>query len=151
MTIYKEIKVSELEDQQALRDLMATYIDAVARDDGETWKNTWDENGCWMLMGNEVRGREAIAGLWQQLMAGFDFALLVPSTCRYDIEGDRARGFWYLQEFTRTTDGQASQLFSRYTDECIRTAEGWRYLSRGYDIIYQGPVDMSGELHRLQS
>ncbi len=143
--------MNELQDQQALRDLMAVYIDAVARADGETWKNTWDENGCWVLMGNEVQGRDVIYGLWQQLMGGFDFALLIPSTCHYVIDGDRATGFYYLQELTRNTDGEGSQLFSRYTDECIRTADGWRYRSRAYDIIYQGPAALTGELQRPTS
>ena len=140
--------MSTLEDQQALRDLMAVYIDAVARFDGEAWKETWAEDGSWILMGNEVQGRDVLYELWQQLMGGFDFALLIPTTCRYEIEGDRARGFYYLQELTRTADGQGSQLFSRYTDECVRTADGWRYQSRAYEIIYQGSADLPGELTR---
>ena len=92
---------SKVEDQLALQDLMARYVDAVNRRDAQAWAATWDDNGCWSLLGNEVSGKDNIVGLWQQMMAGFEFALMIPSSCLFDIDGDSASGHWYLQELAR--------------------------------------------------
>jgi ketosteroid isomerase-like protein len=136
--------MSTLEDKQALTDLMARYIDAVNRRSGEDWAATWAENGTWNLLGNEVTGRENILGMWQQMMAGFEFALMMPSSSLFKLEGDKASGHWYLQEFTRDQDGNAAAVLSRYRDTYSRVNGQWLYQSRHYDIIYYGPPDLSG-------
>ncbi len=136
--------MSRVEDELALRDLMATYVDAVYRNDGETWKSTWAEDSIWDLAGMEAIGRDNIFALWQQAMAGFEFALMVPSVSRFDIEGDRASGFWYLQEFTRGRDGTTGNVVSCYRDTCVRDNGRWLYETRRYSFIYNGPADLSG-------
>jgi len=87
-----------LEDDIALRNLMATYTDAVNRYDADQWISTWAEGASWNLLGNPVEGKDNILGLWRQMMSSFDFALMFPSSCQFDIQGDTASGHWYLHE-----------------------------------------------------
>ena len=141
--------MSQLEDEQALRDLMATYLDAVYRNDGEAWKATWAEDSEWNLLGNAVTGRDNIYAMWQGAMASFDFALMVPSISKFEIDGDTATGFWYLQEFTRDHDGNTSNIVSRYLDSYVRENGRWLYKTRVYNFIYNGPADLSGSYSPL--
>ena len=133
-----------MEDDLALRNLMARYVDAVHRRDPEAWAATWDENCSWNLMGTDVTGKANVVGLWQQMMAGFEFALMIPSSCLFTIEGDTACGHWYLQEQTRDKEGNSSAIFSRYLDTYVRRDGQWLYQSRHYAFIYHGPAELSG-------
>ncbi len=137
--------MSDQTTEQALEKLMARYVDAANRRDGDSWASTWAPDGCWNLMGMEVSGRDNILGLWQQVVAGFEFAILMPSSHAFDIQGDTATGHWYLQEFTRDLQGEKMCALSRYLDEYARVDGEWLYQSRRYDFIYRGPADLSGE------
>ncbi len=137
--------MNTLENEQALRNLMARYVDAANRRDGDAWAQTWTEDGCWDLVGMKVEGRENILGLWQQVVQGFEFAILMPSSCLFEINGDTATGHWYLQEYTRDLQGEKMAALSRYTDTYRKVDGQWLYQSRRYDFIYRGPGDLSGD------
>ncbi len=141
--------MSRIEDQLALQDLMARYVDAVNRVDGAAWAATWAEDGKWSLLGNEVAGRDSILAYWRQMMSGFEFALMMPGSCLLEIEGDSASGHWYLQEHTRDREGNAASVLGRYRDSYSRVNGQWLYQSRDYDIIYYGPADLSGNYSPL--
>lgn len=132
------------EDDIALRNLMASYIDAVNRSDGDAWIATWAEDASWNLMGNPVTGRDNILNLWRQMMSGFEFALMIPSSCLFSVDGDSASGHWYLQEHTRDKQGNASTIISRYLDTYVKHQGEWLYQSRSYNFIYHGAADLSG-------
>ncbi len=136
--------MSTLEDEQALKNLMARYVDAVHRRDADAWAATWDENGSWNLMGSTVTGKSNILLLWQQMMAGFEFALMLPSSCLLTVNSNTASGHWYLQEFTRDKQGNATSIVSRYVDTYSRCDGQWLYLSRHYTFLYHGAPDLSG-------
>lgn len=135
---------STLEDELALRNLMSRYVDAVHRRDADAWAATWDDDSCWNLMGNDVTGKTAIVALWQQMMSGFEFALMLPGSSVFTIDGDRASGHWYLQEFTRDRDGNSNSIVSRYIDTYCKRDGQWLYQSRRYGFIYHGDTDLSG-------
>ena len=137
--------MSTLEDELALNKLMARYVDAANRRDGAAWSSTWAEDGRWLLMGMEISGRENILGLWQQVLEGFEFALLMPASGHFDIDGDTATGHWYLQEFTRDLQGEALAALSRYNDSYVKVKGQWLFASREYSFLYRGPADLSGE------
>ena len=59
--------LSNLQDELALRDLMARYVDAVNRSEAAAWAATWAEDGVWSLLGTSVSGRDNILELWQLL------------------------------------------------------------------------------------
>lgn len=140
--------MNNLEDQQALRDLMARYIDAVNRYDEAAWINTWAQDSTWNLMGNPVEGRDNILGLWQQMMKTFEFAIMMPSSSLFEVTGDTASGHWYLHEYTRDLEGNATTILSRYMDTYVREDGQWLYQSRAYNFIYNGPPDLSGGFTR---
>jgi ketosteroid isomerase-like protein len=133
-----------VEDELALRNLMGRYVDAVHRNDVDAWAATWDEDGTWNLMGTDVTGKAAIVALWQQMMAGFEFALMLPSSGAFTIDGDTASGHWYLQEFTRDQEGNSSSIVSRYVDTYCKRNGQWLYQSRHYGFLYYGAADLGG-------
>jgi uncharacterized protein (TIGR02246 family) len=136
--------MNNIEDELALRNLMARYVDAVNRNDASAWASTWATDGVWNLLGTPVTGRDNILGLWQQMMSGFEFAIMMPSSCVLDITDDTASGHWYLQEYTRDLEGNASSVLSRYLDTYIKQDGQWLYQSREYGFIYHGAPDLSG-------
>ena len=132
------------EDEMALRNLMGRYSDAVNRVDADAWIATWAEDAVWNLLGNPVSGKDNILALWKQMMSSFEFALMLPSTCLFEVDGDTASGHWYLTEYTRDPEGAASTVLSRYMDTYTRKEGQWLFQSRDYSFIYNGPADLSG-------
>lgn len=142
--------MSNLDDRQALTDLMARYIDAVNRYDEQAWIATWSDDAVWNLLGNPIEGKDAILGLWQQMMQTFEFAIMMPSSSLFEISGDTAKGHWYLHEYTRDLEGNASTILSRYLDTYVRKDGQWLYQSREYNFIYNGAPDLTGDFTRPQ-
>jgi ketosteroid isomerase-like protein len=136
--------MSTVEDQLALKDLMDRYVDAVYRSDADAWAATWAEDAYWNLVGTEAQGRDNIVTLWLQMMASFEFALMMPNSSHFEVTGDQATGHWYLQEYTRDSSGQSGMIVSRYLDTYSRVEGQWLYQSRRYELIYQGPADFAG-------
>jgi ketosteroid isomerase-like protein len=136
--------MNALEDELALRNLMGRYADAVNRRDADAWVATWAADGVWNLLGNPVSGRDNILALWRQMMASFEFALMLPSSCLFNVTGNTASGHWYLHEYTRDLQGNASTIISRYLDTYIKQQGQWLFQSRQYSFIYNGPADLSG-------
>lgn len=140
--------MSTLDDENGLRNLMARYVDAVNRYDGDAWIATWAEDATWNLLGNPVEGRDNILGLWQQMMSSFEFAVMFPNSCLFEIDGDTASGHWYLHEYSRDLEGNASAILSRYLDTYVKVDGQWLFKSRAYNFIYNGPADLSGDFTR---
>jgi len=136
--------MNALEDELALRNLMGRYADAVNRRDADAWVATWSPDGVWNLLGNPVSGRDNILALWQQMMGSFEFALMLPSSCLFQVNGDSASGHWYLHEYTRDLQGTATTVLSRYLDTYVKQGGQWLFRSRHYSFIYNGPADLSG-------
>lgn len=123
------------EDQVAIRALIDSYSDAVFRRDAQAWGATWAEDALWNLMGTEVRGREAIVGLWTQAMAGFPFVAFFAQIGHLAITGDRAKGRVYTHEYLELADGSISRPIGQYLDVYTRTADGWRFAERRFQVL----------------
>jgi uncharacterized protein (TIGR02246 family) len=123
------------EDQVAIRALIDSYTDAVFRRDAQAWGATWAEDALWNLAGTEVRGRDAIVGLWTQAMAGFPFVAFFAQIGSLAVEGDRAPGRVYTHEYLELADGSVSRPIGQYLDVYIRTGDGWRFAERHFSIL----------------
>ncbi len=137
--------MNSIEDEIALRNLMARYCDAVNRVDADAWIGTWAEDAIWNLLGNPVSGKDNILALWKQMMGSFEFALMLPNSCLFEVDVDTARGHSYLHEYTRDPQGNAGKVLSRYKDTYVKVDGEWLFKSRDYSFIYNGPSDLSGD------
>ena len=135
-----------MNDEQAIRDLVARYADAVNRRDESAWRDTWATEGKWDLRGQLVEGRDAVVKLWATLMAGLPFVVQLVHSGTVTIAGDSGSGTWYLTELMRTADGGGRLSVGMYRDTYVRSNGEWRFLLRRYDLLYAGPPDLSGDV-----
>ena len=131
-------------EELAIRDLNARYIDAVNRYNKDDWAATWSSTATWNLMGMEVDGRDAIVELWTNAMSGFEFAIMMLNSGTITVEGNSARGRWYITEHLKMADGSSNMTLGVYDDEYGCEDGNWLFTRRSYQVIYQGPPDLSG-------
>lgn len=132
--------MSATEDELAIRDLAARYIDGVNRRDATVWGATWCEQGAWELLGHRVEGRTAIVRFWEAAMANFSFAFMHLGSGTIELEGSSASGRWYLTEHLVGTDGAAQLVLGMYEDSYEREGSEWRFAERRYTILRQSAV-----------
>lgn len=135
--------MSDVAAELAIRNLVAEYIDAVNRYDGEAWKATWSEDSVWFLMGMEVKGREEVFNLWQGAMGSFEFAIMMLNSGTLKIDGDNASGRWYVTEHTKPKEGDPSLVLGVYDDKYRCENGQWLFAERRYHVMYHGPADYS--------
>jgi uncharacterized protein (TIGR02246 family) len=126
-------------DELAIKRLNADYCDAILRRDAQAWGATWADDATWVLMGEPTQGRDNIVAQWLATMEGFPVVFHQVTNEQIDIAGDTATQRVYLNEELITADQQALRFVGVYNDECIRTPQGWRYASRSFGVLYQGP------------
>ena len=98
-------------------------------------------------MGPEpIVGRDNIVAAWSGMMAGFPFAAFLVQPAMVEVDGDTATSRTYVQETLQGADGNAFRVIGCYNDECIREDGKWVFAARRYMVLYQGPVDLSGEV-----
>ncbi|MEU6343473.1 LUD domain-containing protein [Streptomyces sp. NPDC046977] len=92
----------------------------------------------------EFRGREEIRAGGERLQSQWDFFVQTthPGTIRLD--GDAATGRAHIQELARTLDGRQGLNYAIYHDRYERTAEGWRFAERVYEVRYLDTSPLAG-------
>ena len=125
-----------LEDRIAIGELHGSYCDAVLRNDPDDWGALWADDATWMLMGTEVSGREAIVGLWNGAMAGFDAVSFLGALGQLAVEGDRATGRYQTHEIL-VEKGETRIAGGRYDDDYIRQDGRWLFQRRAFSVVAQ--------------
>lgn len=123
----------------AIGQLNARYCDAVMRRDSSAWRSLWHRDGRWYFLGEWLEGRDAVVARWEAAMAGFPVVYHRINSETIDVSGDEATGRVYLEEEVVTADGDALRFIGVYNDRYTREGGGWLYLSRRFDLVYQGP------------
>jgi hypothetical protein len=134
-----------LAGQLAIRELNAAYADAVNRRDAVAWSSVWARDGRWFFLGEWIEDRDAIVARWQDAMSGFPVVYHQITSEQIAVSGDTARSRVYLAEEVVTAEQLCLRFIGVYNDVCTRLDEGWRYKSRRFDLIYQGPGSLNPE------
>jgi hypothetical protein len=95
----------------------------------------WAEEGVWVLMGSEIKGRERIQATWQQLMSGLTMAAFFANPGSLNILGDRATGRCYTTEILRETGGDTRRIIGAYDDEFVKRRGCWLFARRTYRVL----------------
>ncbi|WP_020388498.1 nuclear transport factor 2 family protein [Kribbella catacumbae] len=84
-------------------------------------------------------GVERLRGLWE-----FFVQTVHPGPIQ--LEGDTATGRTYIEEFGRFHDGASHRNYARYHDRYQRTADGWKFTERVYEILYYDTTPLTGSV-----
>jgi ketosteroid isomerase-like protein len=139
-------RLEQIAHELAIRDIVASYADAVIRKDADAWRETWAEDATWIVGGRVTEGREAVVAQWIGLMSLFEFIAQYPQHGRIQVDGDRATGRWYVNELGRPHAGEPNLTMGVYHDTYARLAPGWRFRRRRFDLLYVGAPDLSGQV-----
>lgn len=126
-------------DDAAIRRLVDTYCEGVNTKDATTWASVWAEDGAvWDLAGRLIEGKDTIVAFWVPAVAAYELLVQLAHNGVVHVDGDEATGRWWVTEQGRTTSGEARRLLAAYHDRYVRTAEGWRILSRRLEVLASG-------------
>ena len=130
--------VDELSDQLAVRDLLAAFADAVNRMRPEDLRPLFTDDGEWVVTGwGAPRGHDAIVALLDDLLVKWAMIFHAIHSGQVMLDGDRARGAWYISEFGQLHDGTEVRIAGVYHDDYVRGDDGrWRFARRRYDGMF---------------
>jgi uncharacterized protein (TIGR02246 family) len=137
-----------LQDEIDIRNLVSSYADAVCRRDKDAWAANWADDCLWVLPGmGETRGRDAVVQLWVSAMSRFPFVTQLVLNGLVRVDGDRAEGRWYLNEFIKIDGGGGMFNIGVYQDRYVKRSGRWSFAERHYTVLYndKGKGDMSGD------
>ena len=127
-----------LADESELRDLIHRYAFGLDRQDWELWRSIFvDEVLIDMSDFNPDPPPRRLAiekhvRFTKTMFAGFDATQHFMGSHRFAIDGDNAVITAHMRAEHWLTSGQGGDrytMYGTYTDECVRTADGWRLTS----------------------
>lgn len=131
-------------DELAIQALVARYCHAIAERDDEAWTSTWAADAEWTVLGQTLRGRDAILAHYRGIVAGFRWVVQVTTNGLIEIDGNEASGRWLVTETLQTNEGRPALNVGRYRDRYRRDADGaWRFAQREFQSSYLGAPDLS--------
>lgn len=136
--------MSRAEDILEIQMLAQRYADAVMRHDAEDWGACWAAEGEWNTGGDPVIGRDAIVEAWKAAMSGLTFAVFMVQPSIVEVEGDTGTSRSYVEEVL-DAGGNTFKVYGVYDDDVVRENGAWKFKVRRYNVLYNGPVDLSGQ------
>ncbi|MPY31419.1 hypothetical protein FNH09_08935 [Streptomyces adustus] len=92
----------------------------------------------------ELVGREEIRTGGERLQSQWDFFVQTTHPGTILLDGDTATGRAYIQELARTLDGRQGLNYAVYHDRYRRTAQGWKFAERVYEVRYLDTSPLAG-------
>ncbi|MER7333048.1 MULTISPECIES: LUD domain-containing protein [unclassified Micromonospora] len=133
-------------DRVAIEALRGEFTDAVMMRDRPRLASLFTPDGA-LRMPNipaEQIGREEIRAGGERLQSQWDFFVQNTHPGTILIDGDTATGRAYIQELARTLDGRQGLNYAVYHDRYQRTAEGWKFAERVYEVRYLDTSPLAG-------
>ena len=141
-----------MSDLQAIADrveieaLRGEFSDAVMMNDHDRLASLFTRDGVVRIpeAGIEAAGPEEIRALGERRQALMDYFVQTTHPGTIQLDGDTASGRAYLQELGRSRDGRSELNYAVYHDRYQRTADGWKFTERVYEVGYHDTTSLAG-------
>ncbi len=138
------------DDELGLRELAATYSDAMICRDPVAAASCYAEDGTLTAFDEQTLvGRTRIEANFADVLSKYAFIFQMTHQGFVSIDAadpDRAYCRWHISEIARRPDSTAGTMFlGTYRDIAIRTGSGWRFAARRLTGTYVGRIDLPGK------
>ncbi|MGW5256035.1 nuclear transport factor 2 family protein [Streptomyces sp. NPDC004012] len=133
-------------DRVEIEALRGEFTDAAMMRDRSRLASLFTPDGA-LRMPNipaEQVGRDEIRAGGERLQSQWDFFVQTTHPGTILLDGDTATGRAYIQELARTLDGRQGLNYAVYHDRYQRTAEGWKFAERVYEVRYLDTSPLAG-------
>jgi ketosteroid isomerase-like protein len=136
-------------DELAIRDLVAGFAECVNESRPQELTALFAPDAEFVIEGRApVRGSSEIAGFLSGVLERWEMIFQAVTSGRVSVDGDHARGDWYVTEYGRYGNGDETFLGGRYRDEYERAAGGWRFSRRQFRSMWRR-AEPTGDLLRV--
>jgi ketosteroid isomerase-like protein len=137
-------------DRVEIEALRGEYTDAAMMRDYDRAASLFTPDGVLRMpdVPVELAGREEIRGWGERVPDLVDYLVQTTHPGTIELDGDTATGRAYLHEVIRMRDGSSHLNYAIYHDRYQRTAEGWKFTERVYEIRYLDTSPLRGSAPR---
>ncbi|MFT4393373.1 nuclear transport factor 2 family protein [Gordonia lacunae] len=135
----------QLEDLRSIENLKYRYLRSLDTKDWATFASTLTDD----VTGNYGEGlafsdRDELVGYMQKNVGPAVITEHRVAHPEIEIDGDTARGRWYLQDRVIVAEFSFMLIGAAFYDDTYRrTADGWRISSTGYDRTYEATIGLA--------
>ncbi|AFR50848.1 MULTISPECIES: nuclear transport factor 2 family protein [unclassified Gordonia (in: high G+C Gram-positive bacteria)] len=133
------------EDLRAIENLKYRYLRSLDTKDWATFSSTLTDD----VTGNYGEGlafsnRDELVGYMRENVGPAVITEHRVAHPEIEIDGDTARGRWYLQDRVIVAEFSFMLIGAAFYDDTYRrTADGWRISSTGYDRTYEATIGLA--------
>lgn len=127
-------------DELAIRELAHKFSDAANRRDAELFQSLWSPDGKWIIgppVGLEFGGKDQMGASVTKMLGLWDFFVQITGPGVVELDNNRAKARFYVNEIARGKDGKGNFNLSMYEDELVKIDGSWFFSKRTYKTIYQ--------------
>lgn len=143
------LRLRAIEDELAIRNLVARFTDAVNERDRDAFRQVWTENAIWENgppRPHAAEGVDAIVDMFDRLLASRVLFIQRTHSGIIDFTGaDTATARFIERERGRGSEDYYENL-AVYQDVLVRTPVGWRFKRRYYNYRFLDVSAFPGEV-----
>jgi len=135
-----------LADRVEIEALRGELTDAVMMRDYDRLASLFTPDGVVRVphINAEATGREELRAGAERLQGLLDYFVQTTHPGTIQLDGDTASGRAYISELVRFRDGRSERNYAIYHDRYRRTADGWKFAERVYEVRYLDTTPLAG-------
>lgn len=130
---------------EGIRQLHASYVDAVFRKDYLAFRKCWTRDAEWRIAGQVYRGLDEIGSFIERAMDNFHRVIMTFRTPIIELDKDSARSRVYVTEQNGFKDGRPGSTVGTYYEKLVRQDDRWVRSWALFQLHYMGPADLTGD------
>ena len=131
-------------DRQLIRELLGAYSDATFQRDMNAWLACYADDGVWVMLGKEIKGKAALQKQWTKLWSTIERMAFFTEIGAISVTGDHATARSYCREIVHYQNGTVIKVVGVYRDELVRINDAWLFARRDYQLFsHESPQSAS--------
>lgn len=147
-----EQRLQRLEDEAAIRDLVARFADTATRADYASFAALWAPNATFVInkpFYASATGTEAIVAMMRKLRDGRDFFVEFVNSGVLDIQENHATARWILHEAAKSPGEHYYTPYGLFFDELAKVDGQWLFARRSFEYLFVDLSPFTGDAHQL--